>query len=169
MSFFAPIQSFWQQLKPREKGMVTLAIVVVCCALFWWLTLAPTLKVASSFEQKNHALDVELEQMQQFRQQALQYQDAANSLSPNQAVRLIESDSKRLLGASTQVNVLGSRATVRFTSVPASSVFAWLEQVRQSIKSTVVQLELNNANQSAKNDATWSGTVQLNLPQEGQQ
>jgi general secretion pathway protein M len=93
--------------------------------------------------------------------------------------RALDAAVKQRLGASTQVNVVGDRATVILKAVPADTIAPWLAQVRTNARALPVEVKLNRssappATATGKGAAPatpptaaqplWDGTVVLALP-----
>lgn len=174
--------SRWQALQARERRMVLLAASVVGLALLWWLAVAPALSSLRQFQARAPELERQVQQMQVWRQQAQVLQGQASSITPAAALRGVQSHTPRLLGASSQVQVVGDRATVRFQQVTPDALAQWLQQMRESAHALPVQVEIQQAKAASApaNAATapaaaptvsvpasalrWSGTVVLSLP-----
>ncbi len=166
------LQARWAALQPREKSLVLGAALLVLAALLWWLALAPALKTLRNAPQQHQVLDAQLQQMKRLQAQATQMQSQP-VLDQDAARRALDAAVKQRLGASTQVNVVGDRATVILKAVPADAIAPWLAQVRTNARALPVEVKLNRSSAPAATgkDAApataqpqWDGTVVLALP-----
>jgi general secretion pathway protein M len=172
------LQTRWAALQPREKTLVLASAVLVLAALLWWLALAPALKTLRAAPQQHQALDAQLQQMKRLQAQATQMQSQP-VLDQDASRRALDAAVKQRLGASTQVNVVGDRATVILKAVPADTIAPWLAQVRTNARALPVEVKLNRssappATATGKGAAPatpptaaqplWDGTVVLALP-----
>ena len=174
------LQTRWAALQPREKTLVLASAVLVLAALLWWLALAPALKTLRSAPQQHQALDAQLEQMKRLQAQATQMQSQP-VLDQAASRRALDAAVKQRLGATTQVNVVGDRATVILKAGPADAIAPWLAQVRTNARALPVEVKLNRsstppatASAAGKGAAPaappvaaqplWDGTVVLALP-----
>ena len=174
------LQTRWAALQPREKTLVLASAVLVLAALLWWLALAPALKTLRSAPQQHQALDAQLEQMKRLQAQATQMQSQP-VLDQDASRRALDAAVKQRLGATTQVNVVGDRATVILKAVPADAIAPWLAQVRTNARALPVEVKLNRsstppatASAAGKGAAPatppvaaqplWDGAVVLALP-----
>ena len=166
----------WAALQPREKTLVLGAALLVLAALLWWLALAPALKTLRNAPQQHQALDAQLQQMKRLQAQATQMQTQP-VLDQDASRRALDAAVKQRLGATTQVNVVGDRATVILKAVPADAIAPWLAQVRTNARALPVEVKLNRssappatASAAGKGAAPttapprWDGTVVLALP-----
>lgn len=158
------LQTRWAALQPREKTLVLAGAALVLAALLWWLALAPALKTLRSAPQQHQALDAQLQQMKRLQAQATQMQSQP-VLDQDAARRALDAAVKQRLGATTQVNVVGDRATVILKGVPADAIAPWLAQVRTNARALPVEVKLNRSSTpSAAAQPQWDGTVVLALP-----
>lgn len=158
------LQTRWAALQPREKTLVLAGAALVLAALLWWLALAPALKTLRNAPQQHQALDAQLQQMKRLQAQATQMQSQP-VLDQDAARRALDAAVKQRLGATTQVNVVGDRATVILKGVPADAIAPWLAQVRTNARALPVEVKLNRSSTpSAAAQPQWDGTVVLALP-----
>ena len=135
------LQTRWAALQPREKTLVLASAVLVLAALLWWLALAPALKTLRSAPQQHQALDAQLEQMKRLQAQATQMQSQP-VLDQDASRRALDAAVKQRLGATTQVNVVGDRATVTLKGAPADALAQWLTQARSNARATPLEARL---------------------------
>ena len=174
------LQRRWNSLLPREKTLAQVTAAVIGVALLWWLAVAPALKTLRSAPQQHQALDAQLQQMKRLQAQATQMQSQP-VLDQDASRRALDAAVKQRLGATTQVNVVGDRATVILKAVPADAIAPWLAQVRTNARALPVEVKLNRsstppatASAAGKGAAPatppvaaqplWDGTVVLALP-----
>jgi general secretion pathway protein M len=168
------LQTRWAALQPREKTLVLASAVLVLAALLWWLALAPALKTLRAAPQQHQALDAQLQQMKRLQAQATQMQSQP-VLDQDASRRALDAAVKQRLGATTQVNVVGDRATIILKAVPADAIAPWLAQVRTNARALPVEVKLNRSSAppttAVGKDAApttaqpqWDGTVVLALP-----
>lgn len=154
------VQARWDSLAPREKTGLLLAAGLVSLALLWWVLLAPALHVWRSAEAQHRGLDAQLQKMQSLQAQAQTLQSQPR-LRPDDALRVLGATVKQQLGATAQLSVAGERAIVTFKGASAEGLARWLTQTR--INAHVLPAEAR-LTRSALANASWDGTIVLNLP-----
>lgn len=158
----------WRAMQPRERVMVALAVGVVALAALWWLGLQPAWKTYKSYPTQRAALERQVQQMQDMRQQALQLQGlmagAANQGGNSAAgAASVQSSAQTMLGPGTQANVQGDSVTVRFQNVAPGALAQWLRQTREHTRGQAVQLQMTRT-QTETSSPTWSGQATWALP-----
>lgn len=150
----------WQALVPRERALVAAAASLLALALLWWVGVAPALKTLGQADTRQRNLDAQWQQMQALaaEAQALQARPKARY---DEALRALEASVKQGLGPGAQLTVSGERATITLKGVPASSLGAWLPQVRANARALPTEARLVR---SPASGALWDGTVVLSLP-----
>ncbi|NTV85464.1 MAG: type II secretion system protein M, partial [Burkholderiaceae bacterium] len=63
-SMTSAVRARWQDLRPREKSLVTTAMTLVLLALVWWVGISPALKVLRQAGAQQRSLDAQWQQMQ---------------------------------------------------------------------------------------------------------
>lgn len=163
MTPLTALQARWALLHPRERRVLLLGTSVVALALLWWVALAPALHTLRSAPQQHQQLDGQLERMRQLQAQAQALQNRPR-VSPADAARALEQSVREQLGASTQLQVNGSQASVTIKNLPAPALAQWLSQARSTAHASVTQARLMR--DSAAAPASWSGTLVLALPEQ---
>lgn len=150
----------WQTLEPREQTLILAATGVVVSALLWWLAIAPPLAVLKTADAQRAALDAQLQKMQALQAQVKAVQGQPKMTAP-EASRALTASVKQRLGASAQVALAGSQATVTLKGVPPAALAEWLSQARVAARAVPVQANLRRGSPET---VTWDGTVVLSLP-----
>ena len=154
----------WQALVPRERALVAAAAGLLTVALLWWVGVAPALKTLGQADTRQRSLDGQWQQMQALaaEAQALQARPKARY---DEALRALEASVKQGLGPGALLTVSGERATVTLKGVPASSLGAWLPQVRANARALPTEARLvRSPATTPASGALWDGTVVLSLP-----
>jgi general secretion pathway protein M len=158
----------WQQLSPRERGLLSLGLCVMGLALVWWLALAPALRTLHDAPLKQAAVDTEWQHLKdlQSQAQALQKQPRLSSAEALQALQKTTTD---LLGSSARLNTTGDRYTVTLTAVSAQDLAQWLAQARIQARAVPVESHLQRTESppdknTRASTTTWNGSVVLSLP-----
>ncbi len=154
----------WQGLAPREQTLIGSAAAVVALALVWWVAIGPALSVLKTASTQRAALDAQLQQMQALQAQAkvLQGQPKMNAAD---SARALEASVKQRLGATGQLSIVGSQATLTLKNVPADALAQWLGQARTVAKAVPSQARLRL---STSSPGAWDGTLVLSLPAQTQ-
>ena len=159
-SFLQTVSSRWQTFDAREKTLVSVAGVVVACALVWWVGIAPALNVLKTAKTQSFALSAQLQQMQGLAAQAKQLQ-AQPKIKSVDAARALEALVRQRLGAAAQLSVAGGQATLTLTGASPDALAQFLSQARATANATPSQARLRR---SATNPQAWDGTLVLSLP-----
>lgn len=149
----------WLALAPRERGLVSIAALVVGAALLWWVGIAPALVTLRSAHSQRITAQAEWQQLNALAQEA-QALKAQPALDAAQAQRALQAATATLGGTGT-LNVLGGRATMALKNTPPAALLAWLTEVRANARAVPVEAQLSR-NPAA--GAVWTGTVVLALP-----
>ena len=160
LSFVQAASSRWQAFDAREKTLVTVAGVVVACALLWWLGIAPALNVLKTAKTQSLLLNTQLQQMQVLQAQAKGLQALPKIRSVDSAQALVALVRQRL-GTAAQLSVAGSQATLTMTGASPDALAQFLSQARAVANVTPSQARLRR---SASNPQAWDGTLVLSLP-----
>lgn len=158
-SFVQAVSNRWQAFDSREKTLVTVAGVVVACALLWWLGIAPALSVLKTAKTQSLLLNAQLQQMQVLEAQAKEFQALPKSKSVDSAQALVALVRQRL-GTAAQLSVIGSQATLTMTGASPDALAQLLSQARTTANATPSQARLKR---SATNPQAWDGTLVLSL------
>lgn len=154
-------QTRWAALTPKERKGLGLGAAAVLAAVLWMLVVGPGLQQWRTAEAKARALDAQLQQMQtlQVQAQSIQKQPA---LAYDDAVRALKLATQQSLGLSTQIQVVGDRATVTLQGATPQALAQWLSQARLNARS--VPLEAHLARPPGPGPLLWNGTVTMGLP-----
>lgn len=159
-SFVQATSNRWQAFDAREKILVTVAGVVVACALLWWLGIAPALLVLKTAKTQSLSLNAQLQQMQVLEAQAKALQ-ALPKIKSVDAARALETLVRQRLGTAAQLLVTGSQATLTITNASPDALAQFLSQARATANATTSQARLRR---NASNPQAWDGTLVLSLP-----
>ena len=157
---FERLQQSWHTLGTREQNLIAVATAVVVLGLVWWVALAPALAVLSKAATQQSALDAQLQQMKALQAEAkmLQGQTKITGLAAAQA---LEASVKQRLGASAQLVVAGSQATLTLRGTSGDALAQWLGQARLAAGAVPATAQLRRSSVDA---ALWDGTLVLSLP-----
>ena len=156
------LQTRWSQLAARERNLLTLAALLVVCALLWLLVLSPALQTLRSATVQGQALDAQLQHMLTLQAQAKALQKQA-PLEYADALRALQQATKQTLGATAQMSVTADRASVTLQASAADAVAQWLAQARLNARS--VPLEARLTRQTSATGSSWTGVFVMSLPQ----
>lgn len=151
------LQARWQTLAPRERSAVLLAAAVVGAAVLWWVALAPALRVLASAPAQQQRVGAQLQQMRALADEARALQSQPR-LSPDDALRALETSVRARLGAQAQISAVGDRVTVTLRGVPPDVLAAWLAHARSVARALPVEARLQ------RGSAGWDGSLVLQLP-----
>lgn len=163
-SMTSAVRARWQDLRPREKSLVTTAMTLVLLALVWWVGISPALKVLRQAGAQQRSLDAQWQQMQGLAAEAGALQSRPR-IKYDDAVAALETSVKQGLGPGAQLAVSGERATVTLKNVPASALAQWLTQARANARALPTEARLvRSAAAAGASGAAWDGSLVLNLP-----
>ena len=177
--FFASLQNHWRAqwspLAAREQRMVLAACAALSLALVWWVALAPALHSLRTAASREAQAEHELQQMQRLQREAEQLRAQPQPVIAD-ARQLLQASLTEELGATAQLNWLGTRAQVSFKAASAPALARWLAQVRGNTHAMPVELKLqaSTAESSPEKAASrgntryWDGSLLLDWPGDGQ-
>ncbi len=156
MKLPARLQTFWDDVSPREQRLVLAAVALLLAALLWWVGLAPALSTLRAAPNQHRLLEAQLQQMQRLQSQAKMLQTQPR-LALDEARRRLEASVKPL-GATAQLTITGERVTLTLKGAAPDALAQWLTQVRLSARTVPNEARL------ARNAAgTWDGSLVLTL------
>lgn len=159
-----PLAAAWGRLAARERRLVGLAALVVLLALLWTLALAPALRTLRGAPAQRAALQAEQQRMQALRDEA-EALKALPRLGRDEAVRALQATTRQRLERGAQLSVVGERAQLTLSDVPAQALADWLADARANARATPVDARLTRAGDRAPGaEVRWSGTLSLALP-----
>ncbi len=162
MSARTDVQARWDALADRERRLLLGAAVLIGLALVWWVLLAPALGTLRTAVAQNPQLDVQLQQMQALKAQALALQSQPK-MATDEARRTLEALVKQRLAGTAQMALVGDQVTVTLKGTSADALAQWLVQARTNARAVPREVRLVKAD--PKNGvAAWDGTVVLTLP-----
>lgn len=160
----AALHARWNTLAERERRAVRIALVILALAVLWWGLLAPALRTLRVAQLQQPMLEAQLQQMRALREQALALQ-AAPKLNYDDALRALEGATKKQLGNSAQISVLGDRVTVTLKGASADAIAEWLARVRRDARALPSEARLAPSPVAGSaTDPAWDGSVVLALP-----
>ncbi|MDM0114497.1 type II secretion system protein GspM [Variovorax sp. J22R133] len=174
----AQLRTYWTELAPRERRMVSIAVTVIVVALLWWVALAPAIRTLSAAPAEHARLDTQLQQMRTLQAQAkdLQAQPRANRAD---AVRALETAVSAGLGPTAQVQNSGGgeAVSVSVRGASAEALAQWLAQARGNARAVPREIHLTRskeapaatakdaaADDSSSSKVRWDGTLSMSLP-----
>lgn len=144
MTLKLSLQAQWKSWSSREKQMVIAASMVVLCAIFWWLGLAPALQILRHADSRHQALGTQIQTMLRLQNQAQQLKNQPK-ISYQDATRELEVATTRHLGTAAQLEITQERATISLKQVPAEALATWLNQIRVNARATPTEVQLTQA------------------------
>lgn len=156
------LQQSWETLELREQNFVTAALLTVALALLWFVTISPALGVLSTANVLQNSLDSQLQQMRVLQSEAKSLQ-GQNKITGAAAAQALEASAKEQFGASAQVVLSGSKATLTLRGASGDSLAQWLSQARLISKALPVQAQLRRV---GAEPSTWEGTLVLAVPEQ---
>lgn len=158
------LQTRWVALGAREQRLVTIACVLVCAALLWWVALAPALQTLRMAPAQHALADTQLQSMRAMATEATALR-LQRSLNYEESLRNLESSVKQTLGAGATLSVSDTRASLTLRGVNADALSQWLSQARVNARVVPSEARLQRSQASTPtNNATWDGTLVLTLP-----
>ena len=145
----------WRAMSPRERVVVTLALLFMGVTLAWMLLIAPPLKALRSFPPQRAELDAQYQVMQRQAAEAQQLR-AQPPVPPGQAEAALKAATEQL-GSVAKLSITADRATVSLEGAGAAALSAWLTEVRTAARARVIEAQLS------LKDKGYSGTVVLTL------
>lgn len=165
-------QSYWRQMKPREKRMLLAAGTVVLAALVWWLALAPALKTLRLAPEQHRNLDAQIQSMQTLSAEAKALQNQPK-LGLDEAQKALQASVTQRFGSTAQLNISGERATLTLKNANPQELAQWLTQARVNARALPSEVKLTRSANAAPTasspagnagNAGWDGSMVLNMP-----
>ena len=161
------VQSYWRQMKPREKRMLLTAGAVVLTALVWWLALAPALKTLRLAPAQHRTLDAQIQNMQSLSLEAKALQNQPK-LGLEDAQKALQASVTQRFGSTAQLNISGERATLTLKNANPQELAQWLTQARVNARALPSEVKLTRSTTAAPNTSSagragWDGTMVLNM------
>lgn len=138
------LRARWAAMAPRERQLVTGAVVLVMLALVWWVALAPALGTLSAARTEHARLNAQLQQMSTLQAQAKALQ-ALPRANHDESLRALESSVRQSLGTSAQVVNAGDAANVSMRAAPADVLAQWLAAARSNARAVPREVHLTRA------------------------
>lgn len=158
----AALRARWGALQQREKTVVRGAVLFLGLVLSGWWGVAMPWGLLRQAEAQRIALDAQWRQMQALQAEAQALQGRPG-ISAEDASRALQASARQHLGASAQLSVLGSRATVTLRNAPAGALAAWLADARANAHAVPNEARLARSAPGPAGIA-WDGTLVLDLP-----
>ena len=162
------VQSYWRQMKPREKRMLLTAGAVVLTALVWWLALAPALKTLRLAPAQHRTLDAQIQNMQSLSLEAKALQNQPK-LGLEDAQKALQASVTQRFGSTAQLNISGERATLTLKNANPQELAQWLTQARVNARALPSEVKLTRSTTAAPNASSsagragWDGSIVLNM------
>lgn len=152
----------WQGLNPRERNLLTLALLAILGMFVWTLLISPALKTAKGASEQASRLAAQVAQVQRMQLKAddlrslprLQRQETAQILQTLTAE----------LNSGAQVHNRGDMITVTVQGLAASELEQWLEALRVQAHTGPSELRLRQSDSPESSDARWTGEIRFLLP-----
>ncbi len=148
-------QTHWQGLGERERFGLTAAGAVVAVLIAWSVLLAPALRTLKTAPVELEDLEAQLQQMQAQAAEVSTLRQIA-PVPPAQALEALKASVDHL-GAVARLEVMGDRATVRFTGIGPGALQGWLVEVRSAARARPVEAQLRREGNG------FTGTLILTL------
>jgi general secretion pathway protein M len=153
-TWLRPLQD---KLSARERLAVQIAALILIAFFTWWLLIAPAWRQIAIAPAERAALDQTLQTMQmQAHEAALLKTDTA--LIEANVSKTLQEATKAHLGAGSQTQVTGEKATVTVVATQAAGLAQWLGTARQNAHAKPIEAHLTQTGN------LWGGTVVLALP-----
>lgn len=146
-----------EKLSPRERRALGLGWASVLIVATWAFLIAPAWRQITSAPAQRQTQDQILQTMQAQANEALQLKADTAWVERNPAKALQEA-TRLHLGAGSQIQLTGEKATVTVVATPATGLAQWLSTVRQNAHAKPTEARLTKAG------TQWAGTVVLALP-----
>ena len=172
----------WQQRTARERQLVLIAAWFLLAAALWSWAFAPAWRTWQEAPKRQAALDATSKQMQQLQAQAQAFKKPSD-LTRAEALRWLEENIPKQLGAETRWQLQGDRLSVQLSGNSPEQLAAWLAQARERAQALPVQAQLQQASAKVSGPASptsmpstpsmsdpssgpvlWNGTLLLSLP-----
>lgn len=147
----------WQQLKMSERRLILTAFWGIFLVLLWWLSIAPAFKTIKEAPKQHSALDTQMQNMQALNAEAKNLKNQPK-LGLDEAQKALQSSVTQRFGSTSQLNVMGERATLTLKNANPQELALWLAQARVNARA------LPNEAKLTRNGGSWDGTVMLTLP-----
>lgn len=161
--FLEAIQSYWRQMKPREKRLTLIAGSFVFLAVLWWLALAPAIKTIRQAPEQQRKLDGQLQIMQGMSSEAKALQNQPK-LGLDDAQAALQSSVTQRFGSTAQLSVSGERATLTLKNANPQELAQWLTQARVNARAVPSEVKLSRSANATAGKVAWDGTLVLSLP-----
>ena len=160
------LQQWLATRAPRERQALFAMAWVLGLALLWSVGIAPAWRTLKEAPVQQTKLAPQLQTMRAQAAQAQTLKTAkASQPKRDENLRALMAATQRHLGPQTAPQIQGEQATVFLQSVPATSLAAWLEDVRINARLTPTDVRLTRQatvpNKATSTEAKWSGTVVL--------
>jgi general secretion pathway protein M len=155
----------FHQLAPRERGLVSIAALLIALAVLWWIGIAPALSKIKAAQTAAPQLDAQLQLMRAQAAEAATLK-AQRVLSYDESLRALDL-SLKTFGSSATLAVSDSRATLTLRAASGDTLAQWLAQVRANARLVPSELRIQrSANSAAPGNGaiTWDGQIILALP-----
>ena len=166
--FRAALTQIWQQRTSRERQLMLVAAWTLTASVLWSLAVAPALRTWQEAPTRQAALDATSNQMQQLQAQAQAFKKPS-AVNRTEALRWLEENIPKQLGAQTRWQLQGERLSVQLSGTSPEQLAYWLGQARERAQALPVQAQLQQASPTNKPDASeqavrWNGSLLLSLP-----
>ena len=152
----AVLRARWLALSPRERHLSSLAAAAAGLLLVWWIAIAPALATLARAEVRRTALEAQQRHMQVLQAEAQRLQ-AQPKIGYDESLRALQAAVQQGLGGTAQINVSGDRAIVTLRATPASTLAAWLGQVRANAHAVPLEARLTRSPARATGNTPGAG------------
>lgn len=158
-AWVAPWQERWKALTPRDRRLLSVAMLLAGLALLWLLAIAPAWRIVREAPARLDQLDAQLLTMQRLATEARALR-AAPPVSAVQSQAALRAATD-VLGGAARLVIAGDRATVTFVNANGAQVRDWLAEARGAARARPVEASLSRGPQGL------SGSVVVVLPAGG--
>jgi general secretion pathway protein M len=133
----------WQSFGERERFGLSAAGAVVAVLIAWSILLAPAMRTLKTAPVELEDLEAQLQQMQA---QALEVA-SLRQIPPVPQAQALDALKASVdhLGAVARLELMGDRATVKFTGIGPGALQGWLVEVRSAARARPVEVQLQRS------------------------
>lgn len=130
---------FWGQRNPRERRMLTVAVVVVAAGLIYALLIDPALSGRAELEKRLPPLRQQAAEVQSLAKEASALAGKTAAPPPAMTRQGIEASLSRKGLKAQNVSVSGELTKVQLNGVPFSATAEWLGELQKTARMSVVE------------------------------
>jgi len=145
----------WATLAPRERGALTLVLLVLVLFFVWATLVQPAWRTVRAAPAALDQLDAQLQEMQRLAAEVRELRSTA-PVSAAQASDALKAATARL-GESGKIALRGDSAVLTLSNAAPEGLRAWLIEARSAARARPVELQLQRSGQG------FSGSLTVTL------